>query len=123
MPSYFERDAPKGYTDGLLRFLKLPLSDESYRRFGGLTPRSLAAILKAAPHLAGQTQNDSPSMAEFADLGKRYPAMRFHGYIIGPERNDERISIEGWDAPNTLDICVAEGLTPDEATPSHTWWD
>jgi hypothetical protein len=129
MPSYFERDAPKGYTDGLLAYVGLTPSSESYRPFDGLTPANLERILERAPHLADQTQNDSPTMAAFSDLGAKYPHIRFHGYVIGPERNDERISIEGWECfdilrkPNALDICANENLSPDELNESRAWWD
>jgi hypothetical protein len=43
------------------------------------------------------TQNDSPSVQKFFDFARNYPLemITFHGYLIGPKRDDCRISIEG----------------------------
>lgn len=123
MASFTEREAPKGYTEPLLPLLGLEKSDASYRHFDDLTPDGLAAILKAAPHLADETQNDSPRMWEFLIIGQKYPDMRFHGYVIGPSRCDERISIEGWCHNATPQICEYYDLSPDEMSPNRAWWD
>jgi hypothetical protein len=118
-----EREAPKGYTTALLPILGMSESREDHRSFDGLNADGLAEILAAAPHLADQTQNDSPSMAEFLALGRKYPGLRFHGYVIGQERTDERVSVEGWVGRETPNICADEGLRPDEISRTRAWWD
>jgi hypothetical protein len=41
----------------------------------------------------------APSFAQFVELGRRFPEVRFYGYRITPDRNDERITITGYYAP------------------------
>lgn len=40
-------------------------------------------------------QNNSPSNEEFVKFMEKYPNVTAHGYIVSPERQDVRISIEG----------------------------
>jgi hypothetical protein len=45
---------------------------------------------------------ESPSrvvkrIREFVELGRRHPGMTFHGYRVAPERDDERVTLEGFD--------------------------
>jgi hypothetical protein len=40
-------------------------------------------------------QNDSSPTHVFFDFMKRFPGVTAHGYIIGPERDDYRVAIEG----------------------------
>ncbi len=41
------------------------------------------------------TQNNSPTNREFIDFGKKFPFVKYHGYVISAEREDYRLSIEG----------------------------
>ena len=45
-------------------------------------------------------QNESPTIGQFKDFVEKYPNenIRFIGYLISPERDDYRISIEGIEA-------------------------
>lgn len=44
-----------------------------------------------------ETQNESPTVAEFIEFAKEHPDgnFTFHGYVVGPERDDCRVSFEG----------------------------
>lgn len=40
-------------------------------------------------------QNDSPNTMQFKEFLDKYPDVRLHGYIVSPERDDYRVTIEG----------------------------
>ena len=42
-----------------------------------------------------ENQNDSPSTEEFLDFMKKYPATTTHGYVVAPDRDDARVTLEG----------------------------
>ena len=42
-----------------------------------------------------QTQNDSPPARAFVDFMMRCPGVTCHGYVIGPDREDYRVSVVG----------------------------
>jgi hypothetical protein len=42
-----------------------------------------------------ETQNASPPARTFVDFMKRFPSVTCHGYVIGPDREDYRVSVEG----------------------------
>jgi hypothetical protein len=44
-------------------------------------------------------QNASPTIRQQLRLGRRYPGIRYHGYRVPPDREDERISFEGFRLP------------------------
>lgn len=52
----------------------------------------LVALKFAEPE---ETQNDSPSIAEFIEYMKEHPYARAHGYTVGLDRSDYRVSVEG----------------------------
>ncbi len=53
-----------------------------------------------------EAQNNSPTVEEFINFLKDYPKFKAHGYIVTPDREDFRISIEG--------LKVEEDLTTEE---------
>jgi hypothetical protein len=52
-----------------------------------------------------QTQNDSPTVAEFIEFLEKHPGAFAHGYTIGSDRDDARVSLEGL-------ACHANKVTP-----------
>lgn len=42
-----------------------------------------------------EQQNYSPTIKEFIDFMSEFPQVKAHGYIVSPQRDDCRISIEG----------------------------
>lgn len=65
-----------------------------YNSFHGLNTKSLKQLLDEKLINPEETQNDSPSIQEFYDFMAKYPGCTAHGYVIGPPRDDNRISIE-----------------------------
>lgn len=102
-------DAIKPYLDELTTFTEQPLrfsgsGDQSYRnwpfpdymRFSGLrgTVCSLLYELLPASQLADR-QNNSPTLGSLLQAAATRPTeVSLTGYVIGPQRFDERISIE-----------------------------
>lgn len=72
------------------------------RRFKDM-PISTAEILIKLGFLdPEETQNDSPTVREFIDFAKDHldADFTFHGYVVGPEREDCRVSFEGIESSN-----------------------
>jgi hypothetical protein len=97
---------PRGFTTrGRLGKLLRQYESNTY----GLPPSALGDIiyLDAIPLKAlreiwdllpeanrGDSQNDSPSLLQFAAM--ETPGIHFHGYRVVPQRDDERVTIEGF---------------------------
>lgn len=84
---------------------------ENYGSRGSLTrhfedmPISTAEILIKLGFLdPEETQNDSPTVQEFIDFAKNHldADFTFHGYAVGPEREDCRVSFEGIESNNEI---------------------
>ena len=101
------------------------------RSFDGLTVEELERLIEYMPEdFKGETQNESPTVAEMLEIGRRFPGTTFHGYVVSPERPDERISLEGFHlAASELDsLRLNEELGPDEHGQEEDgrwwfWWD
>ena len=64
-------------------------------RFEGLTLDQLNLLLDEGFIDPEERQNDAPTTIEFKSFLEAYPDATIHGYIISPNRDDYRISIEG----------------------------
>ena len=82
---------------------------ENYGPHGSYTQRFKGMSITAAEALIAhgfldpeETQNDSPTVREFIDFAKEHldANFTFHGYVVGPERNDCRVSFEGIESNN-----------------------
>lgn len=72
--------------------------DDSFYRFNGLGAELAATLLKVLPadYLATERQNDGPTIGTVLRAVVAHPErLRAHGYVIGPGRCDERITVEG----------------------------
>jgi len=69
-------------------------ADEDHVRFEGLTVEVLEKLIKLKFADPEETQNDSPSIAEFLAYMKEHEATA-EGYIICAARGDYRVSVEG----------------------------
>lgn len=81
-----------------------------------------------------ERQNYSPSAEEFYNFMLAHPNMTAHGYMVSPDREDYRITIEGLECNNEcakdymIDFAkfIAE-YEPDEYTINENnlrcWWD
>lgn len=64
-------------------------------RFEFLTARAARHLLGIGAADPEDAQNSSPTFLEFAEWLEKHPSFAAHGYIVGPKRDDERITIEG----------------------------
>lgn len=63
--------------------------------FEGLTLSQLDLLLDENFIDPEECQNCSPDTMEFKEFLEKYPEATLHGYIVTPERDDYRITIEG----------------------------
>jgi hypothetical protein len=68
--------------------------------FTGLTAQDAERLIGLGAMDPDETQNSSPSIAEFVALAKRFKGMTLFGYRVLPPRGDERISVEGFNVPS-----------------------
>lgn len=104
--------------------------------FDGLTFDDAIRLMEHLPawHLK-QRQNESPTIREMIQLGFRFAGITFHGYRVPPDRDDERISFEGFQIPksetNPSEIeQLYRQLSPDllldqmdDGDTWNFWWD
>jgi hypothetical protein len=90
---------------------------EWFDKMSGLNISGLVHRLK------DDQQNDAPTFEEFVALGKQYPEMTFMGYRVGTEREDERITITGFNHPQAMTVVVDHHLHPSETSHTHAWWN
>lgn len=67
------------------------------RRFKGMSIVTAEALIAQGFLDPKETQNDSPTVREFIDFAKEHldADFKFHGYVVGPEREDCRVSFDG----------------------------
>lgn len=65
------------------------------QRFSGLTLEALNLLLDELFIDPEECQNCSPNTIEFKAFLEAYPECTLHGYIVTPERDDYRVTIEG----------------------------
>jgi len=72
------------------------------KRFEGMTIATAEALIAQGFLDPKETQNNSPTVREFIDFAKDHldADFRFHGYVVGPEREDCRVSFEGIESNN-----------------------
>lgn len=99
--------------------------------FQGMTPEDAMKLVAMGAMDPAETQNASPSIHEFIQMSQKFPGMTFHGYRVYPDRNDERISIEGFNVPSQSvsrqALIELAKLGPDELDEQNgvlrAWWD
>ena len=76
-----------------------------------------------------QTQNDSPTVAEFREFMAEADNadVRAHGYVISPDRDDARVSIEGLEyhgrADDDLMFDFISAFHHADEFGLRCWWD
>lgn len=63
--------------------------------FSSLTGEKARWLLNQGAASSGDCQNDAPSFEEITTFLEAHPKFVGHGYIVLPERSDERITLEG----------------------------
>lgn len=72
-----------------------PIELANYARFSGLTVEGAKKLIEAGfldPH---ETQNDSPETEDMLAFCEKHPGFKMHGYVIGGDRKDARVTFEG----------------------------
>lgn len=72
--------------------------DTTFYRFTSLGPDVASRLLETLPedYLRTERQNDGPTIGSVLRAVVAHPdRLRAHGYLIGPDRCDERITVEG----------------------------
>jgi hypothetical protein len=81
-----------------------------------------------------ENQNNSPTTAEFLAFMRQFPATTAHGYVVSPERIDERVTLEGLEVKATdvtpvllrafVSLCNgADEFYCDDNGDLYAWWD
>jgi len=65
------------------------------RRFESLNLEQLQDLIQNNFIDLEECQNYSPSVSDFLDFMKKYPAVKAHGYAVSHTRDDYRVSLEG----------------------------
>lgn len=102
------------------------------RNFESLDLEQLQALIRNNFINLEECQNCSPSVSDFLDFMKKYPAVEAHGYAVSHKRDDYRVSLEGirFDGNVTMDMLldfVHLCRHADEFSAVHdhlwAWWD
>ena len=101
--------------------------------FEGLSKDKLQELVNKGFADPKECQNSSPSIQEFLQIGEISNKVTFHGYLVSPDRQDYRASIEGIDADDlTVDellllikeVHYADEFDFDKEKGSiRAWWD
>ena len=123
------RGQPEGYTRSaeiraILDRYEDGDPDDEVIAWDGLTVDEAIRLSEHLPEsFLNRNQNFSPTVREMIAPGRDYAGTRFFGYRVSPEREDERISFEGFYLPaehahHWVVEELEERLRPDE---SHRW--
>ena len=116
----------RGFTDKVMKIIYAADDHES--------AQTLLKISKVIPkeQLKGR-QNDSPTMSKFLEFAKKCPRAKFESYVIGKEREDERITVTGAVFPkrcmkDAKNILLKTALRPPDEkqkrnSSTRWWWD
>lgn len=80
------REGGTAYTDS---------DDENYARFRDMTPETARKLIEAGFADPEDSQNDSPTFLEMVEFCEKHPGFTIHGYTIGEDRSDARVTAEG----------------------------
>ena len=69
--------------------------NKGYGHFSSLSVETAEHLLQEQFLDPDEKQNDSPPTHVFIAFMRRYPGVTAHGYFIGPDRDDYRVTIEG----------------------------
>ena len=78
-----------------------PYNEEKYfggvRHFDGMTADEYSRLFAIGAIDPEDSQNCAPAAWEIYEFIKEHPSFTAHGYVVSPERDDHRISLEGVD--------------------------
>ncbi len=67
----------------------------SVKRFSGAKIETLKDLLDQSFAHPNESQNESPTFADFLAFVEKYPFVTAHGYAVSPFRDDYRVTVEG----------------------------
>ena len=128
----FNRDVKR--RDGILK--EFFDKGNKYGRFHGLTVEAMQQLIDEKFLDPEDSQNESPTAGDFLDFMKEYPFVKAHGYAIGIDRIDYRITIDRLEADLPEDKDAKVGFIIDFVNRFHhaddftltednvyAWWD
>lgn len=68
---------------------------DDYARFSGMTPETARKLMEAGYADPKESQNGAPYFEEMIAFCEKHPGFTLHGYVIGGDRWDARITAEG----------------------------
>jgi hypothetical protein len=68
---------------------------DDYAHFSEMTPETARKLIKAGYADPDESQNGAPTFEEMTVFCEQHPGFKLHGYVIGNDRNDARITAEG----------------------------
>lgn len=68
---------------------------DDYAHFSRMTPETARKLLNAGYADPEESQNGSPTFGEMTAFCERHPGFTLHGYVIGNDRDDARVTAEG----------------------------
>lgn len=102
------------------------------RRFGRINGEDLHKLLNCGFADPEEQQNSAPTIGEISKFLDDHPNFWAHGYVISPERDDHRVSLEGVECGSDYDLSDVQDFFslfnyPDEVTVDKTgmycWFD
>jgi len=68
---------------------------DDYAHFSEMTPETARKLLNMGYANPEDSQNDSPTFEEMTIFCEQHPGFKLHGYVIGNDRDDARVTAEG----------------------------
>jgi hypothetical protein len=112
------------------------LEDNDYmggiKVFGDLPHDKLQQLLDLDFADPDDAQNASPTIGKFLEFLKKHPEVKTHGYVVAPERDDYRVTIEGIHYEGTIseelrkdfkDLCKGADEKVIGKKKLFCWWD
>lgn len=67
----------------------------NYASFSGMTPENARKLMESGYADPEESQNGAPTFEEMTAFCEKHPGFTLHGYVIGGDRRDARITAEG----------------------------
>jgi hypothetical protein len=92
----------------------LPSDDGDLARFAGLDAPAAADLLeRLTSDQLSDRQNDAPTLGNMLRAAVAHPSqIELHGYLVGPARDDERITAEGVYVYGASDLAITARHDP-----------
>ena len=103
-----------------------------YQSYDGLTAAGMRELIAKGYANPEESQNDAPTIEEMTAFCEAHPGFTIHGYMIGGDRGDSRVSAEGVmgrakDAKTVGEFAMlfrwADEFTVSDDGGSYCWYD